>query len=362
MIEPWPQVVDGANLLTLMTSQLQQHLSLPKTDTVVLALWVIFTHAHDCFPTSPILAIMSPDKRCGKTTPLSCLRHLVAKPLPMSNITSAAVYRAIDQWHPTLLIDEADTFLESNEELRGILNSGHKREMAVVIRSSGENHDPRCFSTWSPKVIAKIGELSATLNDRAITLTLRRKRREEAVARLDDAARATLGDAARMAARWVSDYVHELRNSKVEPMIALNDRAQENWEPLFTIARVAGQIWPSLAKQAAAQANGRMGGREEDGIGSLLLTDISALFQETNEIRLSSVFIVASLARMDHRPWPEFRCYRPITPRQLAQVLRPFDVVPKTIRVSGEETLKGYLLDDFEDAFNRYIDTESVTP
>ena len=63
-----------------------------------------------------------------------------------ANITAAAIFRTIDAWSPTLLIDEADSFLgETGDELRGILNSGHTRDTAYVIRVSGEELEPRQF-------------------------------------------------------------------------------------------------------------------------------------------------------------------------------------------------------------------------
>ena len=72
---------------------------------------------------------------------------------------------------PTLLIDEADFFLRDNEELRGVLNSGHRRG-GHVIRIVGEDFEPRAFSTFSPCAIALIGRLPATLHDRAIHIRL----------------------------------------------------------------------------------------------------------------------------------------------------------------------------------------------
>ena len=92
-----------------------------------LALWTLHAHAHAQFTVSPVLSLVSPEKRCGKTTTLYVLGALVPRPPPASNMTTAALFRAIDRYRPTLLIDEADTFLEQNEELRGVLNSGHSR-------------------------------------------------------------------------------------------------------------------------------------------------------------------------------------------------------------------------------------------
>ena len=109
---------------------------------------------------------------------------LVPRLLLAASITAASVFRAVDRFAPTLLIDEADTFLSHNEELRGIINAGHTRSTAKVIRTVGDNHDPKVFSTWSAKGIALIGRLPETLEDRSILITLRRKRPGETVERL----------------------------------------------------------------------------------------------------------------------------------------------------------------------------------
>ena len=49
-----------------------------------LALWTLHTHAHDAARISPILAVTSPQKRCGKTKTLDVLGPLVRRPLPAS--------------------------------------------------------------------------------------------------------------------------------------------------------------------------------------------------------------------------------------------------------------------------------------
>ena len=63
--------------------------------------------------------------------------------------------------------------MKDNEELRGILNSGHTKAAANVIRNV--DHKPRRFSTWAPKAIATIRTLADTLEDRAVVVRLQRK-------------------------------------------------------------------------------------------------------------------------------------------------------------------------------------------
>ena len=80
----------------------------------------------------------------------------------------------MEKYKPTLLIDEADTFLHDNDELRGVLNSGHARAGAYVVRTVGDTHEPEVFRTWAPKAIALIGKLPATLASRAVHIELKR--------------------------------------------------------------------------------------------------------------------------------------------------------------------------------------------
>lgn len=101
------------------------------------------------------------------------------KPLATSSVSAAALFRSIEKWTPTLLIDEADTFLKENHELRGVLNAGHTRELAYVLRCDGEQLEPKRFSVWGPKAIACIGKLQETLSDRSIEIRLQRKTKAE---------------------------------------------------------------------------------------------------------------------------------------------------------------------------------------
>ncbi len=88
-IEPWPDPVDGAALLNDLAALFLKFLALPTSTAEVLALWTVDAHAHDAAQISPILAFVSPEKRCGKTTALSVLQGLVPRALPAANITAA---------------------------------------------------------------------------------------------------------------------------------------------------------------------------------------------------------------------------------------------------------------------------------
>jgi hypothetical protein len=84
--EPWPEPVDGADLLDRITSVANAHLVLPMGGAEAMALWIIHAHAHDCFFISPMLSFTSPTPECGKTTCLTYTAHWCRGPtrLPTS--------------------------------------------------------------------------------------------------------------------------------------------------------------------------------------------------------------------------------------------------------------------------------------
>jgi hypothetical protein len=170
---PWPEQVAGAVLLDEMTAGIRQHVTLEKGAAEATALWTVHTHALDASATSPRLAITSPVMKCGKTTLLDVVACLVRRPMTTVNTTPAAMYRLVDRKAPTLLIDEADTFLTKNAPLRGILNSGYRKNSAFVMRAD------EIFSTWAAVAIAMIGRLPSTLEDRSILVRLQRRRADE---------------------------------------------------------------------------------------------------------------------------------------------------------------------------------------
>ena len=160
-VKPWDETVEGAGLLADIERVFVRYIFLPKGASVALALWVLHAWTMDAGDTSPFMVLVSPTKRCGKTTVLIILSYLTQRAELASNISPSALFRYIEEIRPTLLIDEADSFVKDNEELRGILNSGHTKAAAYVIRNveiNGE-HKPRRFSTWAPKAIATIRDL-----------------------------------------------------------------------------------------------------------------------------------------------------------------------------------------------------------
>lgn len=265
------------------------------------------------------------------------------------NISTAVLFRVVERFAPTVLIDEADTFLEANDELRGVLNGGHNRISAYVWRTVGDDHEPRQFKVWSPKCIAMIGKLPDTLEDRALVVRLRRKQDGETVERFRADRMHEFLHLRRKAARWVE--VHASRLRELDPMVpdALNDRAQDNARAICAIADVAGGRWPALIRSALVGAAAQ-GDDEPQSAGVLLLRDVAEIFEAKRISGIGSTELCEALCELEESPWSEWRGGRPISTRGIAKLLKPYGIEPKRDRHH-----RFYRRMDFADAFNRYL-------
>lgn len=355
-VELWPEPVDGEALLNRLANVFDTHSSLPPYASTVLALWTLLTYVFDKFDICPMLLLSSPEKGCGKTTVLSLLGRLVHKPLLTSNISPAALYRSVEKWQPTLLIDEVDTFLRRDQELRGIINSGHTRDAAFIVRTVTDEHEPRRFSTWCPKALAGIGKVPGTIEDRSLRLTLQRKRPGERIARLRQV---SFEVECRQCVRWAQDHGDgSLCRQPSHVPDFLDNRAADNWEPLFALAAQAASHWLERCQRAASALTGADQG---ESVSYELLRDIRTAFVESGENRLPTGRLLTRLAAEPESPWSGFSQGKCMTDRQLASRLRLYGILSKTIRLSDGHTLKGYELAQFEEAFSRYLPELSVT-
>lgn len=349
-VESWPHPVKGAALLDEIAGTIRQFIVCDADTVTATTLWIAFTWIIDRVNVAPLAVITAPEKRCGKSQLLDLIGRLSRRPLVASNISPAAIFRVIEAHGPTLLIDEADTFLKENEEARGILNSGHTRRSAYVIRVVGEDHTPQQFSTWGAKAISGIGYLPDTLMDRAIILELRRKLPHEAVERIRHADVTLFERLASKLSRWAEDNGFEIASTRPLLPEALNDRAQDNWEPLLMIADCAGGRWPELARMAALNISGDKD--ESLSLSSELLADIKEVFGGRD--RIGTKDLLDALNADDEKPWSTYYRGKPMIPRQLSKLLKGYGIKPDTLSFSGIKA-KGYKREWFNDAFTRYL-------
>lgn len=356
-IEPHPEPIVPAQLLDDIADTIKRFIVLDNPQADAAALWVAFTWFVDVVEVAPLAIINAPEKACGKSQLLDLMGRMVARPLPASNSTAAGLFRAVELWRPTVLIDETDTFIRENDELNGLINAGHTRSNAFVLRVVGDNHEPKLFKVWGAKALAGIAlekHLPDATISRAIVFELRRKLPHESVARLRHAGADLFVGITSKLARFANDYAQQVRLARPTLPDELGDRAQDNWEPLLSIAGCAGTEWVRRATLAALKLSGA--GDKSISTGNELLSDIQEIFESKHVLKISTADLIAALVADDEKSWATYnRGGKPISARQIASRLSGYGIRSKTIRLNSYETAKGFEVSQFDDAFARYL-------
>ena len=236
---------------------------------------------------------------------------------------------------------------EYSEALRGLLNSGYRRSgRSTVCVGQGANLQVRDFSTFSAKAIAGIGELPATIADRATRIQLKRRMTDEPCARWRErdghAEAASLHHAL---VEWgQSDHVvATLRSARPVLPVGLGDRQADVWEPLLAIADLAGGDWPRMAQVAAIALAGNL---DDTDVTVELLKDIATVLAQDDAVgpTVPTEQLVKHLVELTDRPWATWRKDdKPITARGLARLLDPLDI--KVDRYQRRQAVSGYRRD-----------------
>jgi hypothetical protein len=351
-VRPWPEPVDGDALILALVRRIRSHVVMSAEATLAVALWIIFTWVHaEAAIHSPILIVTSPEAECGKTTLLDLIGFLVRRALSSVGISAAVLYRSIEKWGPSLVIDEADVAFVQNEDLRAVVNSGWTRGQGV-LRCDGDEHDPRLFSTFCPKAIGLKGKkLQDTTASRAVAIELKRKLAHEEVMdfrHIDDPG---LQELRQQLARWATDNARALQNAQPTLPHGFTNRVAANWDPLLAIAEAAGGEWPDKAREVAATI-AKIKATLDASIGIQLLSDLRIAFGEDD--RLFSHTLVSKLTADPEGPWMEYNRGKPFTQKQLANRLKEYKIVSETVWI-GDKSAKGYKRGAFEDVWTRYL-------
>jgi uncharacterized protein with von Willebrand factor type A (vWA) domain len=167
---------------------------------------------------------------------------------------------------------------------------------------------------------------------RSIVIHMERAPRTVRLTRFDrkQAEQAAVFDAIyRVVYQWSRDCILDLD----PPMPReLHNRRAENWRVLIAIADACGH--GEMAREAAVALS--EGHQDEDPIVELLMA-WRDVFDTRRVDRLASADIVADLVSLEDAPWSEWRGIRgdqqprKLSQAELARLLRPFRIFPKTI-------------------------------
>jgi putative DNA primase/helicase len=358
-VDPWPDPVDGAALLADTIKIIRRFVVCSPEALVATALWCMASWMVDKLTIAPILLISAPEPECGKSQLLTVVGRLTPRPLQVAGVTAAVLFRAVEKFSPTLLVDEIETVLtRDNEDLRAMFNAGHSRDSAFVIRCVGDDYCPRRFGVFGMKAVAGINadRLAETITSRSVIVQLRRKLPGEAVELLrHGTASADFAQLCRKLARWAADNGDTVRDARPAMPAALGARDQDNWEALTAIADLAGPQYGKAARASALKLHAASAGNARSA-GVELLADIEEVFQTKAVDRITMVELVNALINDSEKPWATWRRGQPMTPRTLGKLLDPYGIKAYSLRPSpGAPPVKGYELSQFADIFERYL-------
>ena len=141
-------------------------------------------------------------------------------------------------------------------------------------------------------------------------------------------------------------------------MSDFNNRLSTNWKLLFAVADLAGGKWPKRARQAATKISKQ---DSEPSQGRRLLAAIDEIFQNRTEI--TSAELVACSSPIPRPSGASSAAALAISQHQLAGLLGTSRFARfRFIRPSAsDQTLNGYSRLQFEDAFARFLPSDSHT-
>lgn len=344
-------VSDTAAVLDGLATYFRRFLILSDIQLCALAVWTAHTYIYDIADTTPYLIIQSAEKRSGKTRVIEAMQHVAHKPQAVAALTGPVMFRLIHQERPTLLIDETDTIFrdgrggpnERQEELRAILNAGYRRGTKIPrMMPTGEIAR---FEVYAPKLLAGIGHLPETIEDRGLCIRLTRKRKEETVERFRfREVRNGSTEELRQALRAWAPGARLALEGLYPPMPdELDDRAQDAYELLVAIGDAAGDAWGGRTRAALVALRADHDNPNES-LGVKLLRDVGLFTDRLEHMgRIPTDDFLALLYAEGESPWEDW--WRSESgkkaPRRLALALKEYGVEPVKWR-EGTATRRGY--------------------
>ena len=356
----------GDEVLDQVHAAFSRYVIFPSPEAAdAVVLYVAASHAQPAWQHATRLVVKSAEKRCGKTRLFEVAREMVHHALPTVSISPAALVHSIDEADPpTLICDEADRMFggnrglsESMEIVTGIINAGFSRNWPYTRWDVTTRSRQEC-PTFAMAMLASKGvSLPDTIEDRAVIITMRRKLPSDGGGKFRAAqAIPSLRALRERLAEWIVPSQGELEKAAPVMPPGLDDRAEDLWEPLLAIADLAGGTWPKRARRAAhVLAAERADADTDSSYGVRLLSDIHDLYAGFHLSFMPSRELLGKLVQIDEAPWRDLD----LTTRALSDRLRTFGI--RSCR-NTTGTMRGYRLEDFADAFGRYLGPSTPSP
>lgn len=231
-----------SEVLSLLVHALDRAMEFPRRELRTLfAVWALATYFYNGFLSFPRLAL-SGERESGKSKLLAILRGTAWNALLMLNPTPAVLFRLVQEFRPTLLLDEVEALSrEDARDVLAILNSGYKAGGTVPRCEGDKVRRVELFEVYAPVALAAIKSLNPVTEDRSIPVVMQRGSDPARVNLEVDLADSLYTRIRHGAYRLLLTRWADVRTSyRTVPLPSwLNARARELWRPLLALASVA---------------------------------------------------------------------------------------------------------------------------
>lgn len=208
------------------------------------AVWDIGTYFHPLFHSYPYLHIHGL-ANTGKTHVLKIGSLICFNAIESGSMTESPLFRMIERWRPTFLIDETDALAnrKNNPEFTELLLNGYKK-FGKAWRSEKltpeSTFTPTSFDIYSPKMLANIEGLEDVLATRTIKITMWRSKSDKFSKELFD--NVEWQDARDLCYLALFNHWREIKDKYDSLHIeGLLNRDKELWKPILSIAKCIGE-------------------------------------------------------------------------------------------------------------------------
>lgn len=145
-----------------------------------VAYYVLLTWVYDKTPICPYLGALGPSDT-GKTRLISVVGAICYKSFTSSgSITASPIFRILDKFKGTLVLNEFDHIGEYNSEIITIMNNGFEQGFPVCRTEGDEKKTVQSFDVYGPKIFsARKRKRDWAFESRVITIPMKATHRKD---------------------------------------------------------------------------------------------------------------------------------------------------------------------------------------
>jgi hypothetical protein len=260
---------------------LKRFIILSDNDIALIRTYFIRTYFSDVFEIGAILRITSAKMRSGKSQVRRLAKLLCKNGFSVTAPTAPSLWTIIDSqdFPPCIGINEADRMFERDgkdlADIVATLDASVTRGELVprTLFKEGGKRDIEWLPTYSNIILDGIDNRRTpdTVEDRAITIRMKRRRSTQHVEKLRETR--LRDEVSRLKERMQAFYDENKDKINLYPDLpdGLNDREEDKFETLVSVADVAGVAYGAGIREAIlANSKATDGGVEEDNDIELL--------------------------------------------------------------------------------------------